>query len=166
MKKTKLTVALVALICLLVSALAVHTFAADGTGEHGGLALGGGTDEVTGNKFGMDSYQTCKDMETIPVTLEAWVYVPSSLKGETLGTLYGNYWTSSKYGMAYINWEIVKNAVPRLVWNSSLDGELYDVTFSETSLPTDSWAHLAIVYNGSTGVVSCYVNGSLTEEKY
>ncbi|MBQ3017076.1 MAG: metallophosphoesterase [Clostridia bacterium] len=166
MKKTKLIVALAALLCLLVSMLAVHTFAADGSVSYGGLALSGGTDDVTGNKFGMDSYQTCKDADVIPVTLEAWVYVPASLEGEALGTLYGNYWTSSKYGMAYINWEIAKNATPKLVWNSSLDGENYDVTFSESQLPTNAWTHLAIVYNGDTGVVSCYVNGTLTEEKY
>ncbi len=166
MKKTKLIVALAAVLCLLVSMLAVHTFAADGSASYGGLALSGGTDEVTGKKFAMDSYHTCKDTETMPVTLEAWVYIPDSLKGEAVGTLYGNYWAASKYGNAFINWAIAKDATPRLVWSSSLDGEMYDVYFNESRLPTDAWSHLSLVYDGDTGVISCYVNGVLTETKY
>lgn len=167
LKKWKVITVVTAVICLLVAILVIPALAADD--EHGGLTIGGAVEEDIYNgkdsPYATDSYQMADDLSVMPVTLEAWVYIPESVASEKVGTLYGNFWTSSSYGMAYLNYEILTGAVPRIVWSDSISN-VYDITFENAAIPTDEWSHLALVYDGDNGVVSCYVNGELKEEKY
>ena len=170
MRKTKSLVAVAAALCLLIALLVVPVLVVNGSDEgHGGLTVGGAVEEdvYTGkdSPYATDNYSMTKDLSVMPVTVEAWVYISEAISGSDVGTFYGNFWSKNNYGTACLNYEILEGAIPRLYWSDSI-ASVYDIKFESSPLPTDEWAHLTLIYDGKSGVVSCYINGELTEEKY
>ena len=108
-------------------------------------------------------YVTAKRFEELPVTFEAWVYIPQSVYSSRGGIILGNYNNSEKD--AYLSFEIFNNGVPRLVFGVQ-DGTEHAYLFNKASVPADQWTHVAIVYG--TGEqnkqVYCYINGQLKEK--
>ena len=168
MKKSRVIIAIILLICVLATVTFV-AMAADGETGHGGLSIRGEVEKNVyhgkDSPYAMDSYRMDKNLSVIPVTVEAWVYIPESAASSDLGTLYGNFWSKNNYGTASLNYEILAGGVPRIYWSDSIES-IYDIKFEASALPVNEWAHLTLVYDGESGIVACYVNGKLTEEKY
>ena len=108
-------------------------------------------------------YNTEKRYETLPITWEAWVYIPKKIYSQRFGPILGNYQGFSKD--EYVNFEIHKNGIPRLVFGVS-DGTMYDFMFDQAAVPADKWTHVAIVYGtGSQNQqIFCYINGELKQK--
>ena len=107
-------------------------------------------------------YLTDKRTEKLPVTFEAWVYIPSDVYSQRGGVIIGNYAGLSKD--EFINFEIHTKGVPRLLIYES-NGTAHDYKFSSSAVPADTWTHVAIVYG--TGLegrqIFCYINGELRQ---
>ena len=108
-------------------------------------------------------YNTEKRYETLPLTWEAWVYIPKKIYSQRCGPILGNYQSFSKD--EYVNFEIHKNGIPRLVFGVS-DGTMYDFMFDQAAVPADKWTHVAIVYGTGTQnqQIYCYINGELKQK--
>ena len=108
-------------------------------------------------------YNTDKRYETLPLTWEAWVYIPKKIYSQRCGPILGNYQSFSKD--EYVNFEIHKNGIPRLVFGIS-DGTMYDFMFDQAAVPADKWTHVAIVYGTGTQnqQIYCYINGELKQK--
>ena len=137
MKKLRLIAAL--LIAIMI--LSIPTFAA----------------EKQGMTFKADTqYSAAKTFEQSPVTFEAWVNLPTTVTGRG-GIILGSWGSGNKN----VNFEVSDNGVPRFYVN---DGAI-DAKFTEVSINTGEWLHLAIVYRATQGAVLCYVNGQLKQTK-
>ncbi len=115
------------------------------------------------------TYDIYNRFTEIPETLEAWVYVPSSVYGSRIGLILGNYSGYTKD--SHLNFELAAGGVPRIQWYGELNNDdtrigQYDIKFTESAIPVDKWTHLAFVYDNETGITYCYLNGELSETKY
>lgn len=108
-------------------------------------------------------YFSEKRLEKMPVTLEAWVYVPSSVYASRCGAILANYVSYSKDD--FFNFEIHKNGIPRLVI-SEPNGTFHDYLFKDAAVPANKWTHVAIVYGTGTDnkQIFCYINGELKQK--
>ena len=108
-------------------------------------------------------YNTDKRFEKMPITFEAWVYVPKSIYSARCGAILANYQSFSKDN--YVNFEIHSNGVPRLAFGDNA-GNMYDYKFSRAPVPADTWTHVAIVYGTGTDgkQIACYINGQLKQK--
>lgn len=108
-------------------------------------------------------YFSEKRLEKMPVTFEAWVYVPSSIHASRCGAILANYVSYSKDD--FVNFEIHSKGVPRLVI-SEPDGTFHDYKFTGAAVPADKWTHVAIVYGTGTDnkQIFCYINGELKQK--
>lgn len=52
------------------------------------------------------TYEARKKFESIPQTVEAWVFIPSTLGTKAAGPFLGNFNRDTSYGEAFINYEI------------------------------------------------------------
>lgn len=107
-------------------------------------------------------YLTEKKSEKLPVTFEAWVYIPSLIYSQRGGIILGNY-----VGYAndeFINFEIHTKGVPRFLIYEN-DGTTHDYKFTSAPVPADTWTHVTIVYGtGYEGrQIFCYINGELRQ---
>ena len=162
MKSRKLIAALICAVLFLASVFAIYSFAADSASD--GLMFPKEPD--SNYNYPSVTYQATKKLEHIPVTLEAMVLVPSSVGNDAVGPIFGNYFGTSSYGEAFINFEIYTNRNPRIWWGDEFGNGHYNIVFENTTVPKDTWTHVTFVYDSDTGVVSCYLNGELSEEKY
>jgi predicted phosphodiesterase len=98
----------------------------------------------------------------MPITFEAWVYIPKSIYSSRCGAILGNYQSFAKDD--YVNFEVHSNGVPRLVFGDNA-GNMYDYKFSRAPVPADKWTHVAIVYGTGTegNQISCYINGQFKQ---
>jgi calcineurin-like phosphoesterase family protein len=110
-------------------------------------------------------YETAKRPEKLPMTYEAWVYIPKSIHSSRVGAILGNYHSFTKD--QYVNFEIHQNGVPRLVFGDDA-GNMYDYRFTGATVPADTWTHVAIVYGtGSQNhQLYCYINGVLKHKTH
>ena len=136
---------------------------------HGGLSFVKLQDPGrTADSYPDSTYDVMKKLEQIPQTFESWVYIPESLGTSRVGIIMGNY-TSYKKD-AHLNFEISTSCVPRIQWYDDRGDDFkagqYDIKFTNSKVPYNTWTHLTFVYDNETGVVSCYLNGELSEEKY
>ena len=118
-----------------------------------------GTDHAVGY------YETAKRPDKMPMTFEAWVYIPKSVHSSRVGAILGNYQAFSKD--QYMNFEIHQNGVPRLAIGDDA-GNMYDYRFTGAAVPADTWTHVAIVYGtGSQNhQLYCYINGVLKHKTH
>lgn len=174
MKKRKILCLLLFVTVLLAFAFAVNSFA-DAGAMNEGLTIAKQDDSkydlVSSNAsvlsdYAAESYTASKKLDKIPQTVEAWVYIPSSLGNASAGTIIGNYISTTNYGEAHINYEIYTDSNPRIWWCDEFGHGDYSIVFSNTKIAKDTWTHVSFVYNNDSGVASCYINGALSEEKY
>lgn len=104
------------------------------------------------------TYLTQKRLDKVPVTYEAWVYVPREVYSGRAGAILGNYLGSTND--EYVNFEIHQNGVPRLCIGE-VGGVMHDYLFTKAPVTPNRWTHVAIVYGtGDAGKqVYCYING-------
>lgn len=145
-------------ILMLTSSLSLLASAAD---KHSGITFE--RTETNGINHPVGYYNTEKRYEKMPITFEAWVYVPKNVYSSRCGAILGNYQSFAKD--VYVNFEIHSNGVPRLVFGDNA-GNMYDYKFSRAPVPADKWTHVAIVYGvGTDGKqISCYINGQFKQK--
>ncbi len=171
MKSRKLISALICALLLFTAIFAVSSFGAT-SAVSDGLKVPKQDDSIydlvssVALDYPQDSYEAKKKLESVPQTVEAWVFYPSTLKGAAAGPFFGNFNRENSYGEAFVNYEIHKNGNPRIWCADEFAYNLYDITFTNTKIPNDTWTHVTFVYNNESGVVSCYINGILSEEKF
>ena len=154
----KKTLSLILSILMLTSLLSLGANAAD---THSGITFERTTTNSVNHPVGY--YNTEKRYEKMPITFEAWVYVPKNVYSSRCGAILGNYQSFAKD--VYVNFEIHSNGVPRLVFGDNA-GNMYDYKFSRAPVPADKWTHVAIVYGtGTEGKqISCYINGQFKQK--
>ena len=171
MKSKKLISVLACAILLFTAIFAVSSFGAT-SATSDGLKIPKQDDSVYDLvssvvlDYPADNYKTTKKLESVPETVEAWVFYPSTLNGAAAGPIIGNYASDTSYGCAFINFEIYKNGVPRIWWGDEFAYNHYEIVFNEAKVPTNTWTHVSFVYDNDSGIVSCYINGILAEEKF
>lgn len=154
----KKILSLVLAVLMLSSALAPCASAA---GEkHSGITLE--RTETNGVSHPVGYYTSEKRYEKMPVTFEAWVYLPKSALSERGGIIIGNYQSFTKDD--YINFEIHENGVPRLLIGDP-SGTLHDYKFTKAALRPNTWTHVSIVYGTGEGgkQIFCYINGEFKQ---
>ena len=112
-------------------------------------------------------YLADKKLEEIPVTYEAWVYMPSSKTYPQEGNvILAN--TPHIYAMGTDNWfsfELKNGCEPKLMFGYD-NKKVTEVVFWEKGrVPKDTWTHLVLAHDISANKVSCYINGDLKETK-
>ena len=154
----KKTLSLILSILMLTSLLSLGANAAD---THSGITFERTTTNSVNHPVGY--YNTEKRYEKMPITFEAWVYVPKNVYSSRCGAILGNYQSFAKDD--YVNFEVHSNGVPRLVFGDNA-GNMYDYKFSRAPVPADKWTHVAIVYGtGTEGKqISCYINGQFKQK--
>ena len=124
------------------------------------LVLPAAAAPTDGLTFEANEYFTMsRPYEAVPLTFEAWVYVPTS-DGARQGAIIGNY----EGGVPCVNFEITTGGKPRLYVVDS-NKTVYDYTFSGVDVRANDWNHVAIVYDAANARVECYVGGVLRATK-
>jgi hypothetical protein len=153
----KKTLSLILSILMLTSLLSLGANAAD---KHSGITFERTTTNSVNHPVGY--YNTEKRYEKMPITFEAWVYVPKNVYSSRCGAILGNYQSFAKDD--YVNFEVHSNGIPRLVFGDNA-GNMYDYKFARAPIPADKWTHVAIVYGTGTdgNQISCYINGQFKQ---
>ena len=114
-----------------------------------------------GMEFTRFDYYQMEDICEVPLTYEAWIKVPSTYRDRA--NILGN-WVGYGYGVQFGLGE--NNGVPRIVFarkalNSNDTSKT--VSFSDIDVRTNTWTHVAIAYDASSGTFKCYINGNLAQ---
>lgn len=106
-------------------------------------------------------YQTAKKLPSLPRTYEAWVNIPRDVYGGSSVILSSWPDTRGSYLQNHFIFEIA-GGVPRLT--VYMNDERQAWIFSSSTVPADTWTHVAITYCYGTGgdQVACYINGALS----
>lgn len=127
---------------------------------------GSATEERTGiqNNFVKSGLLTHADvnylgeklLEKLPVTMEAWVYLPIMSYQESAGVVLGN---DVHRNAETITFSIEALGVPQL--SIGHYGGKTDFAFKDAKITPETWTHVSIVYGGGTNnkQVLCYING-------
>lgn len=104
-------------------------------------------------------YEISKNLEKAPVSVEAWVELPTD--AGRAGVVFGNYGGTT----ACINFEITTAGRPRMYVVEYTTGEkvVHDVAFKEVDVRKGEPVHVAVTYDETKGEVYCYVNGELKQ---
>lgn len=131
--------------------------------EKGGITF-------SGTSYGADEdYRLDKNLEEVPHTFTAWVYIPADLHSQR-HIILGNYPSLSRY-TGYLNFEIQTNGRPRLVFGDGSndsgyqtgDQTMYNYVFDSAVVPADTWTQVTIVSDDVQQEVRCYLNGVLKQ---
>lgn len=143
------------ILVLCVGSLAVS---AAETSERTGLSHAWMTTRTV--EYPTGSYNCEKLLEKMPVTMEAWVYLPGDSYASLAGTILGN---KPQKNQASFTFSIEENGVPQLSFED-IDGE-HKFKFANAVIPADTWTHIAVVYGTGTDgkQVYCYINGELKQ---
>ncbi len=109
----------------------------DGNGDY--IALDANQDQIGGTG-------------TSGITVESWVYLSSSAGG-------GEHIIASIDRSEY--WRLSLNGQRRVYWSTNSEADVIDDMTGVTQLNTDTWYHVAAVYEPSTGQKRIYINGTL-----
>ncbi len=109
-------------------------------------------------------YKTAEPLDAIPATYEAWVKIPEGRtydSGIVLGNSHGAHHHSFQFHIYENSAPMIKfiNKVPNGVPSSKT------FTFSNSTIATGKWTHVAIVADAANKTISCYINGELSESK-
>ena len=153
----KRIISLILSILMLTSALPILANAAE---NRSGITME--RTETNGVSHPVGYYTAEKRFEKMPITFEAWVYIPKSVYSQRGGIIIGNYQSFSKDD--FVNFEIHTNGVPRLLIDDP-SGTMHDYKFTKATVPADKWTHVAIVYGtGTRGQqIYCYINGEFKQ---
>ena len=143
---------------MLASAFSMHISAAGN--DRKGITLD--RTETNGVSHPVGYYVTEKRFRKLPITFEAWVYIPRSVYSQRGGIIIGNYQSFSKDD--FINFEIHTNGVPRLLIDDP-SGTMHDYKFTKAAVRADTWTHVSIVYGTGEGgkQIYCYINGAFKQ---
>lgn len=99
-----------------------------------------------------------KLLEKLPVTMEAWVYLPIMSYQESAGVVLGN---DVHRNAETLTFSIEALGVPQL--SVGHYGGKTDFAFKDAKITPETWTHVSIVYGGGTDnkQVLCYINGEL-----
>lgn len=153
----KRIISLVLSILMLTSAFSLFANAAE---DRSGITME--RTETKGVSHPVGYYTAEKRFEKMPITFEAWVYIPKSVYSQRGGIIIGNYQSFSKDD--FVNFEIHTNGVPRLLIDDP-SGTMHDYKFTKAVVPADKWTHVAIVYGTGTRSqqIYCYINGEFKQ---
>ena len=166
MKTVKRIICALLLVSMLVSMfLAVSAAESDSKSERTGITIE--RVKTKGVKHPEGYYFADKKLEEIPVTYEAWVYMPSSKTYPREGNvILAN--TPHIYAAGTDNWfsfELKNGSEPKLMFGYN-NKEVAEVVFWEGGrVPKDKWTHLVLVHDQAKKKVNCYINGELKETK-
>jgi len=154
----KKAVSFILTVILLFSSFALYIGAAN---EHSGITLPRTTTGSLSHPTAF--YATQKRFDKMPLTFEAWVYIPNNIHSKRVGVILGTYNNSSKD--VYFNFEIEAGGVPKLIFGKQ-DGTERSYLFDKAAVPADKWTHIAIVYATGTGgqQVFCYIDGQIKQK--
>lgn len=111
-------------------------------------------------RYSSEYYESEKHLEEVPLSFEAWFFLPSSLGGTNAGTIIGNH--SSKSGGKFI-FGIEEDYRP-YIYFCNKSSATHSITFGENAeLTVNKWVHLVITYDEVKREFNCYVNGELKE---
>ena len=104
------------------------------------------------------NYIGVKLLEKLPVTMEAWVYLPATCFGQAAGVVLGN---EIHRNAETLTFSIEASGVPKLTVCHY--GGKAEYAFSEAQIALETWTHVTMVYGGGTDnkQVLCYINGEL-----
>ncbi|MBQ9069808.1 MAG: hypothetical protein IJY23_00470 [Clostridia bacterium] len=114
-----------------------------------------------------DYYQSINNLDSVPLTFEAWVKVSKDAPdGTKIGAIVGTY-DGAANGDDSINLEIVENGAPKIYIRpydsqTGKDGDI-QVIFPNVDMRTGSITHLAITLDPANNRAYCYVDGELKE---
>ena len=164
----KIKRALLLLMILALTFAAVTVFALAGEESIPGLTQDAEPDANATKTYPNATYEIAGGLSGLPSTLEAWVYIPSSLTTGDVGVIFGNSEARNIPREDSLNFEIAANRIPTIYTNDKTGYSANTISFTDEKsvLPLSEWVHLALVYDNASGVASCYVNGVLTESKY
>lgn len=146
--KAKVLCVILALI-MVVSVLPASVFATE-------------TVEMVGRSFTSNYIFKTRELFTnTPLTYEAWVNVPSSVTGRA-GVILSTYPNTSKVPYAF-TFEIHEKGRPRVYFLNN--GVAYDNIFTDISVNTGEWTHVAIAFDTENDTLNCYINGVLKGTK-
>ena len=152
----KLSFLMAVLLCMAVLVLALPAAA-----ERTGISFE--VETTNGLKHPTGYYYSPKPLEQIPVTFEAWVYIPSDqYSGQS--AVISNYLEIEND--EFFDFCINSNGVPTLFVGKGLGKGYATFNFSDAKVPEDEWTHVALVYGTGTDSKQafCYVNGELKHQ--
>ena len=95
-------------------------------------------------------YMTDKKLEALPVTYEAWVYIPSEVydtaSGVILGTqwdIWNDTWTGGNSGDTHFSFGIRAGGHPTLVYGKNGSKQVWEAT-GKGVIPADKWTHVVM----------------------
>lgn len=112
--------------------------------------------ETEGVTHPVGAYFTEKRLEKMPVTIEAWVYLPQDLYLQPYGTVISNFPHKKE---ACFTFSIEARGVPQLTFGGQNSDQTY--AFTNVFITPDTWTHVVIVYHEEAKQILCYLNGEL-----
>ena len=169
MKKIiKMVCALLLFSMLLPTFLTVSAAMEDTVGERSGIEM---RRVKTGSTTHTEGYYTTdKKLNKVPVTYEAWVYIPSetydSASGIILGTMYDlwddswewNTWSND----VHFSFGVKEGGHPCLVYGKlGQKQRIWEFADPKVIIPADKWTHVTICHDASEGnkLVWCMIDG-------
>lgn len=118
--------------------------------------------EKTGTNFssGISRIEMEESLSAAPLTVEAWVKMPSSSARQRGGVICGNYFQKYYVDIPIFNFEIYENGHPRMYY--SVNDKSYEFIDNGVNVCTDEWTHIAMSYNPQKKEMACYINGTLS----
>ena len=111
-KNTKILCAILCAVMLVACIFMVYSFGASETSSDG-LYIpkqddsGYYPESPVALDYPAVTYAASKKLEQLPQTLEAWVFIPSTLADDVaVGPIFGNFSSEGSYGDAFLNYEI------------------------------------------------------------
>lgn len=105
-----------------------------------------------------NTYETATALDRMPVTVEAWVYVPSTVNASSV--MFGNY--SGRNRNPYMVAGITANGAPYIRVCDGNDRS-YESVFDTVDVRGDKFVHLAFVLDGEQKRAILYVNGGVKQ---
>ena len=118
------------------------------------------TDTANGVSFTKDgqTYETETPLSAMPRTIEAWIYLDTSVN--TGSVIFGNYtgYNSNPYLVAGVN----ENGAPYVRMSDGNDRSV-DAVFDQVDVRSDKFIHIAFVLDNEQSRALCYINGGLKQ---
>lgn len=112
--------------------------------------------------YAKESYRAKKRFARMPHTFQAWVYLPEGFN--TSGAVISNYAAKNDTWGSFIYVAVSSDRSPTIHYYDDIVVD-HELKFTKSKIPTETWTLMTIVWDGDTGYVYCYLNGTLSETK-